>query len=302
MTGQPAPDHIELERAAAVLKASGDFRVLRRIKPHPSFNVDDGSEKKIGIVVDVETTGLDSYQDEIIEIGMLSFEFSSDGRIFSLIDQFESFNAPAVPISDEITNLTGITAKMVRGKKIPWKKVGKFVSEAAVVIAHNAAFDRRFLERCQPAFKRIPWACSATDVAWAKEGVEGLKLGYILANFGLFHDGHRALEDCLALVHVLAHNLPKAKTPVLKQLLDNARQPVFRVWAEGTPFGAKDILKRRGYRWSDGMGSRPKAWWRDLLESAVDSEISFLETEVYGGPAIFRIQRITAFDRYSERA
>lgn len=154
MMDQPAPECADLERAAAILESSGDFRVLRRIKPRAWFNVDDGSEKKIGIIVDVETTGLDYHQDEIIELGMLSFEFNSDGRIFSLVDKFESFNAPTVPISEEITSLTGITAKMVRGKKIPWKKVAKFVSEAAVVIAHNAAFDRRFLERCQPIFKK----------------------------------------------------------------------------------------------------------------------------------------------------
>ena len=47
------------------------------------------------------------------------------------------------------------------------------------MIAHNASFDRRFLERFCAGFVTKPWACSMTQVAWAGEGYEGTKLGYL---------------------------------------------------------------------------------------------------------------------------
>src|SRR5579885_3551691 len=54
-----------------------------------------------------------------------------------------------------------------------------------------------------------------------------------------------------------------------------------RVWAEQTAFELKDSLKRRGYRWNDGSDGRPKSWFRDVDETALDDEIAFLRTEIY---------------------
>ena len=54
-----------------------------------------------------------------------------------------------------------------------------------------------------------------------------------------------------------------------------ARKPTLRVWAEQTAFELKDSLKRRGYRWNDGSDGRPKSWFRDVEETALDDEIAF---------------------------
>ena len=39
-----------------------------------------------GIILDVETTGLNSSADEIVELGMVNFEFARDGRVFRVLD------------------------------------------------------------------------------------------------------------------------------------------------------------------------------------------------------------------------
>jgi DNA polymerase-3 subunit epsilon len=70
------------------------------------------------------------------------------------------------------------------------------------------------------------------EVDWAPEGFEGTKLAYLLAGCGWFHEGHRAVEDCIALVEVLAAPLPKSGDTALKRLLDTARKPTARIWAE----------------------------------------------------------------------
>jgi DNA polymerase-3 subunit epsilon len=63
----------------------------------------------------------------------------------------------------EITAPTGITDEMVAGQAIDPVEVGAFASGAALVIVHNAAFDRRLVER-QRGVTTKPWACSMTQI------------------------------------------------------------------------------------------------------------------------------------------
>jgi DNA polymerase-3 subunit epsilon len=103
------------------------------------------------------------------------------------------------------------------------------------------------------------------------------------------------------LLEVLASELPTTGAPALALLLETARKPTVRVWAEQSPFELKDSLKRRGYRWSDGSDGRPKSWFMDVCESALDDEITFLRTEIYLRDVEPRTQPLTAFTRFSAR-
>ena len=124
----------ELESLASRLEESGDYRVLRRLKERDLFSVDDGNQKRIGLILDVETTGLDPTRDEIIELAMLKFDYGSDGSVFCVLDQFSRLREPTVAIPIEITKLTGITSEMVAGKTITQVEVEHFASSAAVVV------------------------------------------------------------------------------------------------------------------------------------------------------------------------
>jgi DNA polymerase III subunit epsilon len=230
------------------------------------------------------------------------FDYLPDGQIAGVLDVFTSFNEPSAPISPEITALTGITDELVAGRRIDEAEVASFVADAVIVIAHNAGFDRKFAERYWPIFERKAWGCSATEVEWRKHGFEGSRLGYLLNGAGFFHQAHRAVDDCHALLEILAFELPTTGTPALSVLLDRARKKTMRVWAEQSPFELKDVLKRRGYRWSDGNDGRLKSWHLDVGEDGLESEIAFLRTEIYQRDIEPRFQALTAFDRFSVRA
>lgn len=72
-----------------------------------------------------------------------------------------------------------------------------------------------------------------------------------------------------------------AGTSALALLLETARKKTIRVWAEQSPFELKNSLKKRGYRWSDGDDGRPRSWYVDIYETALDAEIAFLKAEIY---------------------
>jgi DNA polymerase-3 subunit epsilon len=130
-----------------------------------------GRVTKTGILLDVETTGLNTAQDEIIELAMVKFDYLSDDRIARVTDVFSSFNEPQNPIPAEIIELTGITDEMVLGHRIDQEAVSAFASDAMIIVAHNANFDRKFAERYWRLFERKPWACSATEIDWRRQWI-----------------------------------------------------------------------------------------------------------------------------------
>ncbi|MCP3394922.1 3'-5' exonuclease [Bradyrhizobium sp. CCGB12] len=292
---------LALAEMAAALEQSPDYRVLRRLVPRSEFAASNGEAAKTALLLDVETTGLNPTCDQIIELGMVKFAYLPDGRVTRVLDTFGCFNQPSVPIPAEVTALTGITDEMVDGHSLDPGRVAAFAADAVVVIAHNAAFDRKFMERYCPSFEHQAWACSVSEIEWRNHGFEGSRLPYLLMKAGLFHEAHRAVDDCLALLEILALQLPHHNRTVLSALLERARRKTIRIWAEQSPFELKDELKRRGYRWSDGTDGRPKSWYIDVDESDQDAEIEFLQKLIYQRELELRIQSLTAFNRFSVR-
>jgi DNA polymerase III subunit epsilon len=224
-----------------------------------------------------------------------------DDRIARITDVYSSLNEPQNPIPAEITDLTGITDELVLGHRIDPDAVAAFAAGAGIIIAHNANFDRRFAERYWPLFEHKAWACSATEVEWRKHGFDGSRLGYLLAGVGLFHESHRAVDDCRALVEILASDLPEPNQSALAVLLARARRKTMRIWAEQSPYELKDELKKRGYRWSDCADGRPRSWYIDVDEANEATEIGFLRTTIYLRDVEPRIQAINAINRFSSR-
>ena len=285
---------------ASALEQSSDYRVLRRLVPR-ALSKTPSDSSKIAILIDFETTGLNTAKDEVIELGMVKFSYSDQGEVTAVLDTFGSFNQPSDSIPPEIVALTGITDEMVGGQSIDPDAVSSFVGNSNVVIAHHANFDRKFAERGWPIFIEKHWACSAQEVDWRKYGFDGSRLAYLLSRAGFFHDAHRAIDDCQAQLEILARPLPKTNTTALAIMLDRARRPTCRIWAEHSPFDLKDELKKRCYRWNDGSDGRPKAWFVDVDESLREEEVIFLRTNIYLQDVDLFTQRITAKDRFSTR-
>jgi DNA polymerase-3 subunit epsilon len=292
------PTHPASDRQAA---DNGDVLVLRRLSRRARYYDDDGGAKKIGLLLDVETTGRRHGVDRIIELAAIPFEFSRDGRIFSVGDCLTQLEDPGIPIPQEITNLTGISDEDVRGRAIDPSAFEVLARPASLVIAHNAAFDRPFVEARLPLFEALPWACSCTQVPWRRYGIRCAKLECLAHRFGFYFDGHRGETDCLATLELLASRLPGTAKTVLSALLESARRRTIRVWATNSPFVKKDLLRARGYTWP-GDGGNPRAWYIDVDEDTVQEEMEFLWGEIYHRRIDLPTATIDCFNRFSNRA
>ena len=284
------------------LEATGDYRIIKRFVPVEYYCTPNSEDINIGIYIDTETTGVNPDKDEVIELAMVPFEFDSSGNIYRIHPEYNSFQDPHKPIPEKITQITGITDDMVKGQSIDMAEVVNMLDKAVLVIAHNAAFDRQFVEKLCDRFKDISWACSISDINWNDEGIGGVKLDYLAYKYGFFYDAHRATIDCQAGIEILSRKLPESGESVLKRLLEHARKTDVRIWAEGAPFDKKDALKERGYRWSSGDNGKPKAWYCDVAEEKSDDELRYLKDEIYSRDiSNLKMDRITARQRYSNR-
>jgi len=300
MTHSPGSDP---EKLAAALEATGDYRVLRRLQPVRSYHAADGTPTKTAVALDVETTGLESGRDAIIQLALVPFEFAPEsGAIYGVGTPLTFLEDPGRPIPAEVVALTGITDADVKGKRIDDAAVERFVGPAALIIAHNALFDRGFMERRMPLFKEKHWACSQQDVPWRGAGSRSGALEFLLMKqCGMFYGAHQADHDCVALIHLLATPLEGGALP-MQQLLVSARQKSVRIWAEQASFAYKDALRNRRYKWNDGKDGRPKAWYCELRMAGQAAELEWLAENVYGGsiPQL-RIDEFDAKSRYSDR-
>ena len=283
------------------LTATGDYKVIRRLKPVDRYHDDTGAAKQIGLYIDTEATGLNLDTEKVIELAMVPFEYDAGGRIYRILPAYNAFQDPGIPIPAFITRLTGITDEMVAGQAIDLEQVAQLLSGASLVIAHNARFDRPLVESLHAGFETVAWACSIADVNWNEEGFEGVKLEYLGYKYGFFYEGHRATIDCLAGIELLSQDLPSGER-VLKRLLDNAGRTDVRLWADRAPFPKKDELRQRGYRWSPGGEGIRKAWYKDLPEDQVDAEMRYLNQAVYPREVeVLPMDRFDAKLRYSRR-
>ena len=289
------------EAMAHALEQHPDYKVLRRLVPKREFHPTlPGQVLKIGIVLDTETTGLSIDVDQVIELGMIVFEFDPvHGTVHRVIEVFDELEDPKRPIPPETIAVHHITDEMVKGKSIDDLKVNAIVKSASVVIAHNASFDRPFVEKRWPVFQETQWACSIKDIDWKSEGVSSAKLEYLLQTQGVFYEAHRAETDCWALLEILTSVLPQSQQPAMLTLLESLNQAQLRVFATGSPFDSKDALKSRGYRWAPEI----KCWHRTLgSEKSLQEEIEWLKRKVYQGKrASVEIEKLGGTIRHSLR-
>lgn len=194
---------------------------------------------KTYVAFDLETTGLNPETDQIIEIGALKVK---DGKV---VDRFMEFVKPDQPITDTITDITGITNEMLATARETEHIVHAFMEfcEDDVLVGHNIMFDYKF---CKLYAAKYGYSFEKKGIDTLKiarkvhKSFESKSLGALCEYYHITNvAAHRAYHDALAtakLYQCMAHYFeaqdeklfapiqlmykPKKVQPVTKKQMD----------------------------------------------------------------------------------
>ncbi|MBE0416355.1 MAG: DNA polymerase III subunit epsilon [Coriobacteriia bacterium] len=151
------------------------------------------------VLVDIETTGFDPGRDSVIEIAAALM------RGPEVLNTFQTLVDPGCAIPSEIVRLTGITDEEVSGALSPDAAVSSLAAfvDGRDVVAHNAPFDRGFLDPLAGS-GRFPgeWIDTLQLALIAFPRLSSHRLRDLVEAFGRDRPSHRAPDDVRALCTV----------------------------------------------------------------------------------------------------
>ena len=291
----------DLEALADRLEASGDYRVLRRLRRAPRIDRADLPEgAREAVVLDLETTGLEPTVDVPIEVGLVRFAYDPQGKILGVTDELSALEDPGRPLDPGGGAPHGHHRRRPRRAALPGRARGR--------AARRRGAGDRPQRRLRPPLRRAPLAGArglpvgvqparrplarraraSTPAAWGRCSSRTASSSRAIARW-------RTATPCwtcsaapfraTASSRSTGSGAPRARPPCV-------------CGRSSSPFEAKDLLKARGYRWNGAA----KAWWTDVPEEALEAERAVLATDVYprGLPALPTL-RVDARVRYSAR-
>jgi DNA polymerase-3 subunit epsilon len=253
----------------------------------------DQSGDKVGLVIDLETTGLDYNEDKIIEFGFAMFEYSSLTQEIIKVRGTGSFlSDPKQPLSEKIIKITGIKDEDLKDMVMPVDVIEKVFGQTDIVFAHNAQFDRNFCHNNFLNSREKLWICTKNDIDWKDKGFSSSALQSLCRDNGFYYDGHRAHIDCMATLRLM-NCKDVAGNSYFMELLYNGSQKEVMVLATGAPFESKDILKNEGYAWN----TLNKVWFKRINEDEASDLPDFMKN-VYSGKMYYQVHSCDAKKRF----
>lgn len=211
------------------------------------------------LIVDTETTGLDSKKDSVVEIGAVLYSITNGGTLHQA--------STIIPLPETVKNtavdINGISDALIaesRGLRIFFKSIfGTMIEAADVILAHRAEFDKAFLTEMDiQMWSSRPWLCTKFDFRFLKgqpgDGLINLTLAHGLG----VSSAHRALTDCQHLARILDTYTPEQRQGLFAHALLPRSEYVAL-----TKYDQKDLAKTRGFSWDRDV----KLWKKRMTEA-----------------------------------
>jgi DNA polymerase-3 subunit epsilon len=235
--------------------------------------------------VDFETTGLDTENAEITQFGWVRFEFDDECNITRVVRTGLKHNIPKIEVEETAARLTGLTREKLIGigETLTQEDFDDAFAGTEFAIAHNARFDRRYVDRFSTSEPMV-WGCTNADLNLRERYmIPSNSLGILMAYLKDWFFGHHdALEDAWAGVHLTSM--------FLKDLIDAMYKSEYKVFAYKSAFESKDALKLRGYKWNNEI----KTWWiGGKSEDEAKIEMEWLEKYCNGSQEMVAVDQKT---------
>jgi DNA polymerase-3 subunit epsilon len=207
---------------------------------------------KRALILDTETSGLDPLSDQVLEVGCILYDLGSATTV-------TAYSSLLFAESNAAEAINRIPVGALRAAPDPdqvWSEVYYLASEADVILAHRAEFDRSFV----PAElgKYPPWVCTKFDMKWPKQTGNGPAL----VQLALEHDlgvayAHRALTDCDLIARLLTRSRELGGD--LVEMVRYGMRPKARFQAL-VSYDDREQAKVAGFAWSPEQ----KIWARTM--------------------------------------
>jgi DNA polymerase-3 subunit epsilon len=186
------------------------------------------SKRNLGVAacIDIETTGLAPRTDAVVEVAVALFTYDrTSAEILGIHEIYSSLEQPRVPISSAASAVSSISNELCAGKSIDWDSVRRMITQADLLVAHNAEFERRFLSPIPGLIDGKLLLCTQHIPKWADSGTKpSRRLEDLSARYGVPHLAHRAFGDVIATINLLALNSPSTGAPYFREILARAGQ------------------------------------------------------------------------------
>jgi DNA polymerase-3 subunit alpha (Gram-positive type) len=157
------------------------------------------------VVFDIETTGCNPVNDNIIEIGAVKIEHDV------IVDEWNELIDPKIAIPENITALTGITTDMVKGRPAIEDLLKDFIEfcDGYTIMGHNIIFDYSFI-KAKAIAQGYTFEKYAIDTLKISRkllsDIPSRKLGDLCEYYNIdLTNAHRAQHDAKATYEVYTH-------------------------------------------------------------------------------------------------
>lgn len=218
------------------------------------------------LFVDCETTGLAPDSDRVVELGCVLY-CTEEKRIIRSMCFI--LNDGEIKITEEITKVNFISQGCLEKYSFGLKAYLEFITDAFVeqadyICAHNAPFDKAFIEA---ELKRVglskwerPWIDTCVDIPYS-DNISTRKLSYLAVEHGFLNPfPHTALSDALTTCilfnkYLLTDIIARKNTPniTIRAMVD---------------YNTREKASKRGYRWEPSS----KRWLKQIKENELASE------------------------------
>lgn len=227
--------------------------------------------------LDLETTGFDTANDRITEVGAVLWETDTKKPLVLINDYL--YDASYAPLSDEVVRVTGITDEVLKefgtapGPGL--ERLDKFCAYAKVeyIVAHNGEnFDKPLLmsELVRngleaPVLRSLPWIDTRNDIPFGQEP-DSRKLKHLAGDHGFLNPfAHRALFDVLTMLKVLSQY-------DIEKVIEYSKIPFITVRAV-VSYDDRQLAKDRRFSWEKlGTETYPKWWVKKIKMDQLEKE------------------------------
>lgn len=171
------------------------------------------------LILDTETTGIDPKNSQVIEVGAVLYNLKHKAVLQCYSSLIPCETNPVEHINHISAESTNCEYQVNTINQI----LERMAAHAAVCVAHNASFDKKFIEMlpCGELLLSKRWICTKENFTWPVQ-LKRFRLQDICESMGVqYANAHRALTDCLFLAQCFS------KVDDLQDRFDNLARWMF---------------------------------------------------------------------------